>query len=255
MTLEFETVPCLSDNYAYLVHDPDTGATAVVDVPEAKPILDALERRGWTLTDVLLTHHHWDHVDGLTALLENAPALVTGAAADAHRLPPLDIAVREGDVVKIGNEAGTVIDVSGHTVGHIAFHFPASKLAFTADSLMALGCGRVFEGTMPQMWESLSKLAALPEDTVICSGHEYTMANAKFALSIDPDNPRLISRSKAVEQARSKGEPTVPSVLREELETNPFLRAGDPGLQAAIGMEAAGPADVFAEIRARKDRF
>ncbi|HKK84308.1 MAG TPA: hydroxyacylglutathione hydrolase [Roseovarius sp.] len=255
MTLEFETVPCLSDNYAYLVHDPDTGATAVVDVPEAKPILDALERRGWTLTDVLLTHHHWDHVDGLTALLENAPALVTGAAADAHRLPPLDIAVREGDVVKIGNEAGTVIDVSGHTVGHIAFHFPASKLAFTADSLMALGCGRVFEGTMPQMWESLSKLAALPEDTVICSGHEYTMANAKFALSIDPDNPRLISRSKAVEQARSKGEPTVPSVLREELETNPFLRAGDPGLQAAIGMEAAEPADVFAEIRARKDRF
>jgi len=255
MTLEFETVPCLSDNYAYLVHDPDTGATAVVDVPEAKPILDALERRGWTLTDVLLTHHHWDHVDGLTALLENAPALVTGAAADAHRLPPLDIAVREGDVVKIGNEAGTVIDVSGHTVGHIAFHFPASKLAFTADSLMALGCGRVFEGTMPQMWESLSKLAALPEDTVICSGHEYTMANAKFALSIDPDNPRLISRSKAVEQTRSKGEPTVPSVLREELETNPFLRAGDPGLQAAIGMEAAEPADVFAEIRARKDRF
>ena len=255
MTLEFETVPCLSDNYAYLVHEPDTGATAVVDVPEAKPILDALERRGWTLTDVLLTHHHWDHVDGLTALLENAPALVTGAAADAHRLPPLDIAVREGDVVKIGNEAGTVIDVSGHTVGHIAFHFPASKLAFTADSLMALGCGRVFEGTMPQMWESLSKLAALPEDTVICSGHEYTMANAKFALSIDPDNPRLISRSKAVEQARSKGEPTVPSVLREELETNPFLRAGDPGLQAAIGMEGAEPADVFAEIRARKDRF
>ena len=255
MTLEFETVPCLSDNYAYLVHDPDTGATAVVDVPEAKPILDALERRGWTLTDVLLTHHHWDHVDGLTALLENAPALVTGAAADAHRLPPLDIAVREGDVVKIGNEAGTVIDVSGHTVGHIAFHFPASKLAFTADSLMALGCGRVFEGTMPQMWESLSKLAALPEDTVICSGHEYTTANAKFALSIDPDNPRLISRSKAVEQTRSKGEPTVPSVLREELETNPFLRAGDPGLQAAIGMEGAEPADVFAEIRARKDRF
>ena len=255
MTLEFETVPCLSDNYAYLVHEPDTGATAVVDVPEAKPILDALERRGWTLTDVLLTHHHWDHVDGLTALLENAPALVTGAAADAHRLPPLDIAVREGDVVKIGNEAGTVIDVSGHTVGHIAFHFPASKLAFTADSLMALGCGRVFEGTMPQMWESLSKLAALPEDTVICSGHEYTTANAKFALSIDPDNPRLISRSKAVEQARTKGEPTVPSVLREELETNPFLRAGDPGLQAAIGMEGAEPADVFAEIRARKDRF
>ena len=255
MTLEFETVPCLSDNYAYLVHEPDTGATAVVDVPEAKPILDALERRGWTLTDVLLTHHHWDHVDGLTALLENAPALVTGAAADAHRLPPLDIAVREGDVVKIGNEAGTVIDVSGHTVGHIAFHFPDSKLAFTADSLMALGCGRVFEGTMPQMWKSLSKLAALPGDTVICSGHEYTAANAKFALSIDPDNPQLISRAQAVDAARAEGEPTVPSVLSEEMATNPFLRAGDPHLQAALGMAGADPAEVFAEIRSRKDRF
>jgi len=255
MTLEFETVPCLSDNYAYLVHDPDTGATAVVDVPEAQPIVDALERRGWTLTDVLLTHHHWDHVDGLTALLEQAPALVTGAAADAHRLPPLDIAVREGDVVKIGNEAGTVIDVSGHTVGHIAFHFPNSKLAFTADSLMALGCGRVFEGTMPQMWKSLSKLAALPEDTVICSGHEYTAANAKFALSIDPGNTRLMSRSQAVGEARAAGEPTVPSLLSDELATNPFLRAGDPDLQAAVSMEGADPAEVFAEIRRRKDRF
>lgn len=255
MTLEFETVACLSDNYAFVVHDPDTGATAVVDVPEAQPILDALNRRGWTLSDVLLTHHHADHVQGLSELLESAPALVTGAAADAHRLPPLDIEVREGDVVKIGNEAGAVIDVSGHTVGHIAFHFPASNLAFTADSLMALGCGRVFEGTMPQMWESLSKLAALPEDTVICSGHEYTANNAKFALSIEPDNPRLISRTNAVEEARAKGKPTVPSVLREELETNPFLRAGDPGLQAAIGMSGADPAEVFAEIRARKDRF
>jgi hydroxyacylglutathione hydrolase len=255
MTLEFETIPCLSDNYAFLVHDPDTAATAVVDVPEAQPILDALDRRGWTLSDVLLTHHHADHVQGLSELLEAAPAMVTGAAADAHRLPPLDIEVREDDVVKIGNEAGAVIDVPGHTVGHIAFHFPASNLAFTADSLMALGCGRVFEGTMPQMWESLSKLAALPEETVICSGHEYTATNAKFALSIEPDNPSLISRTKAVEEARSKGKPTVPSMLREELETNPFLRAGDPGLQAAVGMNGADPAEVFAEIRTRKDRF
>jgi hydroxyacylglutathione hydrolase len=255
MTLEFETIPCLSDNYAYLVHDPETGATAVVDVPEAQPILDALTRRGWTLTDVLLTHHHWDHVDGLAELLQASPALVTGAAADAHRLPPLDIELREGDVVKIGNEAGSILDVSGHTVGHIAFHFPASKLAFTADSLMALGCGRVFEGTMAQMWNSLSKLAALPEDTMICSGHEYTAANAKFALSIEPDNPRLISRVKAVEDARAKGAPTVPSRLGEELETNPFLRAGHPDLQAAISMSGKAASDVFAEIRTRKDQF
>ena len=255
MTLEFETVPCLSDNYAYLVHDPATGATAAVDVPEAGPILEALKRRGWTLTDVLLTHHHWDHVDGLAELLDAAPARVIGAKADEHRLPPLNLAMSEGDSVKIGEETGVVLDVSGHTVGHIAFHFPDSKLAFTADSLMALGCGRVFEGTMPQMWKSLSKLAALPPDTVICSGHEYTAANAKFALSIDPDNPRLISRAEAVEAARVKGQPTVPSVLSEELATNPFLRAGDPGLKASLGMTGADPADVFAEIRARKDRF
>ncbi|WP_306151723.1 hydroxyacylglutathione hydrolase [Roseovarius sp. MMSF_3281] len=255
MTLEFETVPCLSDNYAYLVHDPATGATAAVDVPEAAPILEALTRRGWTLTDVLLTHHHWDHVDGLAELLDAAPARVIGAKADEHRLPPLNLAVSEGDSVTIGDETGVVMDVSGHTVGHIAFHFPDSKLAFTADSLMALGCGRVFEGTMPQMWKSLSKLAALPPETVICSGHEYTAANAKFALSIDPDNPRLISRAEAVEAARTKGQPTVPSVLSEELATNPFLRAGDPGLQAGLGMAGADPGDVFAEIRARKDRF
>lgn len=255
MTLEFETVPCLSDNYAYLVHDPATGATAAIDVPEAGPILEVLNRRGWTLTDVLLTHHHWDHVDGLSDLLEVAPARVVGAKADEHRLPPLNLAVREGDHVTIGDETGQVIDVSGHTVGHIAFHFPDSKLAFTADSLMALGCGRVFEGTMPQMWKSLSKLAALPEDTVICSGHEYTAANANFALSIDPGNTRLMSRAQAVDEARATGEPTVPSVLSEELATNPFLRAGDPDLQAALGMAGANPAEVFAEIRSRKDRF
>ena len=253
--LELVTIPCRSDNYAYLVHDPATGRTALVDAPEAAPIRAALAEHGWTLSDILITHHHDDHVGGVEELRDRYGARVTGGEADAKRLPPLDRTVADGETFDFAGHEVHVMDVSGHTVGHIAFHFPASKLAFTADSLMALGCGRVFEGTMPQMWESLSKLAALPEDTVICSGHEYTMANAKFALSIDPDNPRLISRSKAVEQARSKGEPTVPSVLREELETNPFLRAGDPGLQAAIGMEGAEPADVFAEIRARKDRF
>ena len=148
-----------------------------------------------------------------------------------------------------------MIDVSGHTVGHIAFHFPGSKVAFTADSLMALGCGRVFEGTMPQMWESLQKLAALPPDTTICSGHEYTAANARFALTIDPDNPKLISRSEAVETARANGQPTVPSTLAEELATNPFLRAGDARIQDHLGLTGANPAEVFAEIRTRKDNF
>ena len=255
MTLEIETVPCLSDNYAYLAHDPATGETAVIDVPEAGPVLDALDARGWRASHVLLTHHHADHVQGLDNLLARHKARVIGAAADAHRLPPLNLAVAEGDEVAIGQETGVVLDVPGHTVGHIAFHFPGSKLAFTADSLMALGCGRVFEGTMPQMWNSLQKLAALPPETVICSGHEYTAANARFAMTIDPGNPALISRSEAVNAARSKGQPTVPSTLAEELATNPFLRADDPDIRARLGMTDAQAAEVFAEIRTRKDNF
>jgi len=255
MPLQIVTVPCLSDNYAFLAHDPETGATAVVDVPEAGPILAALEARGWTLSDVLITHHHWDHVDGLSELLAKAPARVIGAAADAHRLPALDVALEIGDPVRIGAEEGEMIDVPGHTVGHVAFHFPQSRVAFTADSLMALGCGRVFEGTMAQMHDSLGKLANLPPDTIICSGHEYTEKNAKFALTVDPENPKLISRVAEVTRRRSAGEPTVPSTLAEELDTNPFLRATDPDIQMHLGMSDADPVEVFAEIRARKDRF
>lgn len=255
MGLQIVTIPCRADNYAYLAHDPATGATAAVDVPEAAPLLAALRARGWTLSDVLLTHHHADHVEGLGALLAEAPARVTGAATDAHRLPPLDRAVAEGDTVRIGAETGHVIDVSGHTLGHIAFHFPQSGAVFTADSLMALGCGRVFEGTMAQMHASLAKLAALPPDTLIYSGHEYTAANARFALTIDPDNPRLSARVRNIEVARAANRPTVPSRLDEELATNPFLRAGDGAIRARLGLEGAAEADVFAEIRRRKDRF
>lgn len=255
MPLEIVTIPCLSDNYAYLAHDRATGDTALIDIPEAAPILDALAQRGWKLSDVLITHHHDDHVQGLDAVLAAHPARVIGAAADAHRLPPLDVQVAEGDTVQIGNETGHVIDVSGHTVGHIAFHFPQSHVAFTADSLMALGCGRVFEGTHQQMWHSLQKLAALPPETLICSGHEYTAANARFARTIDPGNPQLMSRIDRIEDARDKGLPTVPSLLSLELETNPFLRAATPEVQQALNMAGADPAQVFAEIRRRKDAF
>jgi len=256
MPMQIVTIPCLADNYAYLLHDADTGDTALVDAPQAAPILEALRGRDWQLGHVLLTHHHWDHVDALPEILAAHPdARVVGAAADAHRLPPLDTPVHEGDTVTIGREAGNVIDVSGHTVGHIAFHFPDSKLAFTADSLMALGCGRLFEGTPEQMWNSLSKLAALPGDTLICSGHEYTANNARFARTVDPDNAALSDRAAQVDAARAAGQATVPSRLSEELATNPFLRAGDPDLQASIGMDGADPVAVFAELRRRKDAF
>lgn len=253
MPLEIVTIPCLKDNYAFLAHDPATGATACVDVPEAAPILAALAQRGWRLAEIFLTHHHWDHIDGVADLVAATGARVTGAAADAHRLPPLDRAVAEGDSVSIGAVAGRVIDVSGHSVGHIALAFPGA--VFTGDSLMALGCGRLFEGTPAQMWDSLSKLAALPPDTLVCSGHEYTQSNARFAMTIEPGNPALISRVGRIEDARSAGGPTVPSVLAEELATNPFLRAHLPEIKAALGMETAGDAAVFAEIRGRKDRF
>jgi hydroxyacylglutathione hydrolase len=255
MVLQIVTVPCLTDNYAFLAHDPATGATAAIDVPEAAPILQALEKQGWTLSHILLTHHHSDHIDGVAALLRSAPARVIGAAADAHRLPPLDQAVEEGDAVRLGNETGHVIAVPGHTLGHVAYHFPDSRAVFTGDSLMALGCGRVFEGSMAQMHASLGKLAALPPATLVCSGHEYTQVNAKFALTIDPDNSALISRVRKVDALRAAGRASVPSSLADEIETNPFLRTADPSVRARLGLDASEPVEVFAEIRSRKDRF
>ncbi len=255
MPLTLVTIPCLSDNYAFLLHNEESGETAVVDVPEAAPIQKELDNRGWTLTDILLTHHHDDHIQGVAELRKATGAKVTGASADAHRLPPLDRQVAEGDTITVCGEQAHVLDVSGHTVGHIAFHFPDSNLAFTADSLMAMGCGRLFEGTAPRMWDSLSKLAALPRETLICSGHEYTLSNAKFALTIEPGNVVLQSRAAAIQAARDRGEPTVPSKLCEELDTNPFLRADKAEVKEAIGMADAPDAEVFAEIRRRKDNF
>ncbi len=253
---ELVTIPCLSDNYAFLLHDSASGATALIDAPEAAPILAELARRGWTLSEIWITHHHSDHVQALPEILAAHPdARVTGAAADTRRLPSLDRTVDGGDRFAFAGHDVHVIDVSGHTMGHIAFYVPDAKAAFTADSLMALGCGRLFEGTPETMWASLSRLAALPPETLICSGHEYTAANARFALTIEPGNAALQDRAKAIQTARDKGQPTVPSSLALELATNPFLRAGLSSVKSALSMQHDSDAAVFATIRAAKDRF
>lgn len=255
MPYEIVTIPCLSDNYAFLVGDTDTGQAALVDVPEAAPINAHLAARGWTLGHVLLTHHHPDHIDGLADLNTTPDTGILGAAADAHRLPPLDQALADGDVIDICGVETYVLDVSGHTLGHVAFHMPAIEAVFTADSLMALGCGRLFEGTPEQMHASLAKLSALPDNTVVYSGHEYTATNAAFALTIEPANPDLISRANDTQTARAAGQPTVPSTLVLERATNPFLRAHVPQIAEHLDMQGADPVQVFTEIRKRRDRF
>ncbi|MFK5997569.1 MAG: hydroxyacylglutathione hydrolase [Rhodobacterales bacterium] len=255
MALEIITIPCLGDNYAYLIRDVKTGQVAVVDVPDAKPILGALNDLNWPLNLILITHHHYDHIDGVAELRKATGAAVYGAAADARRLPKLDMALTEGDSFELGTETCEVMDVSGHTVGHIAYLFRDAGAVFSADSLMALGCGRVFEGDFPMMWGSLQKFKALPDDTLVYSGHEYTAANANFALTIEPDNPDLLARIKDIEAKRAADIPTVPASIALEKATNPFLRADLSKVKSLVGMQGADDATVFGEIRNRKDNF
>lgn len=255
MPLALITVPCLTDNYAYLVHDQGSGRTAVIDAPEPGPILGALEAHQWRLTDILITHHHDDHIQGVETLRARTHARVWGAAADTLRLPRLDETLVDASRFRIGSEEVHVIETPGHTVGHIAFLMPASRFAFTADSLMAGGCGRLFEGTPRQMHATMQKFAALPPDTLICSGHEYTATNLRFAATLEPDNPALILRIAEVTAMRDQGRPTVPVRLEVELATNPYLRVHLPTVKAAVGLADADDATVFAEIRARKDKF
>jgi hydroxyacylglutathione hydrolase len=251
---EVVVVPCRSDNYAYLVRDPAGGAVVLVDAPEAAPIIAALDARGWTLGTILLTHHHDDHVAGVEALRERYGAAVVGAAADRGRLPALDVEVAEGDEVLGGALAARVYDAPGHTRGHVAYHMPAARALFPADSLMVMGCGRLFEGTADEMWATLSKLAALPPDTLVYSGHDYAEANMRFALSLTPDDAGLLDRAAEIEAAGADGAPTVPAPLSLELRTNPFLRAADPAYRARLGL-GDDAAAAFAEIRRRKDAF
>ncbi len=250
--LEVRVVPCLSDNYAYLLRDRESGVTAVVDPGEAAPVRSALDETGWRLDTVMLTHHHDDHIAGVEALRGPGVGLV-GGAPDRHRLPPLDTALAPGDTWRLGSRPVEVLDVSGHTVGHIAFWFPEDRVLFSGDSLFVMGCGRVFEGTMEQMWESLSRIAALPPETVVYCGHEYTAANAAFCESVSADHAPTLARASEIRAARARGEPTVPTTLERELRTNVFLRAAEPEVAAAVGLPGASPAAVFAALRKRKD--
>ena len=226
------------------------GQTALIDAPEAAPILAELAARGWSLDLIALTHHHDDHIQAVPDLVAMTGARVLGHAQDADRLLALDIPVRTGETVEICGEPAQVIDVSGHTVGHVAFYLPQSAMAFTADSLMALGCGRIFEGDAPMMWASLSRLNALPAETLICSGHDYCRGTGAFALSVDPENTPLQTR---LTETAAGQRPCAPATLAEERATNPFLRVAE--LRPALGMAGATDAEVFARLRAMKDSF
>ena len=253
--LDIRRIPALTDNYLWLVREPRSGAVAVVDPAEAEPIDAALATLGWTLTHILNTHHHKDHVGGNLALKATWTATVVGPAADAERIPGIDIEVGDGETYRFGEESAEVFDVPGHTRGHIAFWFPDSDALFCGDTLFALGCGRLFEGTPAQMWASLGKFDALPDETRVFCAHEYTQSNARFALTVDGGNAALVARARAVDEARAKGHATVPSTLGEERATNPFLRVDDIELAKNVGLDARDPVAVFAEIRQRKDHF
>ncbi len=253
--LELEVFPCRSDNFGVLVHDPESGLTASIDAPEEKPIIDAAARRGWTITHIFTTHHHTDHVEANLVLKQKFGLEIIGPVNEAVAIPGLDRTVADGDEFHFGDHLVRVIETPGHTAGHICFHFPDDKILFAADTLFALGCGRLFERSASDMWSSLQKLAVLPDETAIYFGHEYTLSNARFALTIDPDNERLKTRAAEIEELRADGKFTIPTMMGLEKETNPFLRPADPAIRRNLIMEGRTNEEVFAEIRKRKDNF
>jgi len=253
--LDIYQFPTRSDNYGVLIHDPETGATAAIDAPEAEPIKAALAQKGWTLTDILVTHHHADHTAGIDALKKKTGCTVTGPAREAGLIPGLDVEVKEGDTVEIGNAKGHVIETPGHTRGHVSYFFPEAGAVFVGDTLFSVGCGKLLEGDAPTMWSSLSKLAVLPPETEVYCGHEYTNANCRFALTIEPENEALQARAAEVAENDASGKPSLPTTIGQELATNPFLRASSPQIQQRLGLEGQPLELVFGEVRKRKDRF
>ncbi|TMJ86409.1 MAG: hydroxyacylglutathione hydrolase [Alphaproteobacteria bacterium] len=245
---------CLKDNYGVLLHDPESGATAAIDAPEAAPVEAALKASGWRLTDILVTHHHADHTDGIAELKQRHRCRVVAPHGEAARIPLVDATVRENDEVRVGSLRGRVLETPGHTAGHISYFFPADKLAFVGDTLFSIGCGRVIEGTPEMMWQSLLKLRGLPDDARIYCGHEYTQANIRFAKTIEPANAMLNAREREVDKLLADGQPTIPSTIGAEKAANPFLRADVPEVAKSVGLAGTPAWKVFAEIRERKNR-
>ena len=252
--LEIHQFPCLSDNYGVLIRDSESGLVASIDAPDAEAVKQALAEKGWTLTHILTTHHHWDHTDGNLPLKQATGCTIIGPKPEAAKIPGIDEAVGEGDTFKFGSFDVEVLETPGHTAGHIVFHIPAAKVAFVGDTLFAMGCGRVNEGTMQEMWSGVEKVARLPADTVLYCGHEYTVANAEFALTIEPGNAALKTRAEEVRALRAAGKPTLPTRVDLERETNPFIRIDSAEIRKTLGLENAENWQVFAEVRERKNR-
>ncbi len=254
MAAEIRLFTCLTDNFGYLIHDPATRATASIDAPEPGPIVKALEREGWQLTDILITHHHGDHIGGVAELKRKYGCRVVGPHDKTTKIANVDLRVGHGDVVKVGSLLARVLETPGHTLDHLSYVFDNEKAVFAADTLFSIGCGRVFEGNYPMMWDSLLKLRALPDDFSLYCGHEYTASNIKFALTVDADNAALKARAEEVAKLRAAGKPTIPVSLGEEKRANVFLRADDPAVAARLHMKGADPAAVFGELRERKNK-
>ncbi len=254
MSIAVVPIPALRDNYIWLLCDEAQGAAVIVDPPEAAPALAALKERGLRLEIILNTHHHWDHTGGIAAVKEATGAHVFGPPGSSARIP-VDAETGEGERITVLGRPVEVLSVPGHTLDHIAYWFPEDGILLCGDTLFAMGCGRIFEGTPEMMWRSLDRLRRLPGETRVCCAHEYTLANGRFALQVEPGNPALLARMREVERLRAEGRPTLPSTIALERETNPFLRPESPEIRARLDLEAAEDVAVFARLRAMKDEF
>ena len=253
--LDIIQLPVLNDNYIYIIHEPVSGETAVVDPAIAEPVMDIIKAKGWTLTYILNTHHHWDHVGANLELKEKTNCQILASELDHSRIPGIDKGLKHGDKIKLGNQVAEVIETPGHTIGHIVYHFRNNNALFCGDTLFSMGCGRLFEGSAEQMWQSLQQLKKLPKETQIYCAHEYTQANGKFALTLEPDNQQLLQRTQQVDQLRADNKATVPSTIEQELVTNPFFREDSQALQQSINMTGQPAVEIFRKTRELKDNF